>query len=152
MKAVLQRVSRASVTVDGETTGSIDRGVLVLLGVGRNDTVSEAEALAGKISRLRIFPDDEGVPNVSLLDAGGSALVVSQFTVMGNARKGNRPSFTDAAWPEPAEELYDQVVLLLADILGSDRVATGRFGANMQVELVNDGPYTIILDTTPADS
>ena len=147
MRGIVQRVASASVTVDGEVIGAIDRGILLLLGIGHNDTVDDAAALGGKITRLRIFPDDRGVPQVSLLDVGGSVLVISQFTIMGNTRKGNRPSFTEAAPAELAEGLYDRFVGILTELLGAERVATGQFGADMKVTLTNDGPYTIVLDT-----
>ena len=144
MRAVVQRVSRAAVHVDGEVVGSCGPGLVVLVGVGHDDTAETAERLAGKLARLRIFPDDAGRFDRSLLDTGGEALVVSQFTLLADTRKGNRPSFTGAAVPEQAEPL----VALVADTLRAEGigVATGRFGAMMEVELVNDGPVTIVLD------
>ena len=145
MRAVVQRVSRASVRVDGEVVGACGRGFLVLVGAGHEDTSETAERLAGKIARLRVFENDDGRFDRSLLDIGGEALVVSQFTLLANTAKGNRPSFTDAAPPEQAEPLVERVV----DELRAARrahVATGRFGARMEVELVNDGPVTIVLD------
>ena len=144
MRAVVQRVSRASVRVDGEVVGACGAGLLVLVGVGRDDTSETAERLAAKVARLRVFPDDEGRFDRSLLDTGGEALVVSQFTLLAETRKGNRPSFTDAAQPELAQPLVDRV----ADTLRSQgvHVDTGVFGARMEVELVNDGPVTIVLD------
>jgi D-tyrosyl-tRNA(Tyr) deacylase len=139
MKAVVQRVSRAKVTPGGE----IGPGLCVLLGVGRGDTAEDAVALAGKIARLRIF-ERGGKFDLSLLDTGGAALVVSQFTLLANPAKGNRPSFADAASPEEAEPLYEAFCAALGD-LGVE-VATGVFGARMAVELVNDGPVTIVVD------
>jgi D-tyrosyl-tRNA(Tyr) deacylase len=142
VRAVVQRVSEARVRVDGELVGEIGPGVCVLLGVAHGDT--EVERLAGKIARLRIFPDDEGRFDRSVLDAGGAALVVSQFTLIADTAKGNRPSFSGAAAPAEAEPLYERFCAELA-ALGL-RVARGVFGATMQVELVNDGPVTVILD------
>jgi D-tyrosyl-tRNA(Tyr) deacylase len=144
MRAVLQRVSRAAVRVDGETVGACGRGLLVLVGARHEDTSETAERLAAKLARLRIFPDEDGRFDRSLLDTGGEALVVSQFTLLAHTRKGNRPSFTDAAQPEVAEPL----VAHFADALRALGVGveTGVFGARMEVELVNDGPVTIVLD------
>lgn len=141
----MQRVSRASVTVDGETVGAIGPGVLVLLGVGRGDTEADARYIAEKVAHLRIFPDDNGNMNRSLLDAGGAALVVSQFTLHGDARKGRRPSFIAAAPPDEAAALYEACCRELAGL--GVPVQTGRFQAMMAVELVNDGPVTILLDS-----
>ncbi len=144
MRVVAQRVSRASVTVEGQVVGRIGRGLMILLGVKTGDTQAEAEWLAHKIAGLRIFADDEGKFNRSVQDVGGSALVVSQFTLYGDARKGRRPSFTDAAPPEVAEPLVDRFVACLrAEGLP---VETGVFGALMQVEIHNDGPVTLILE------
>jgi D-tyrosyl-tRNA(Tyr) deacylase len=144
MRAVVQRVSSASVRVDGETVGACGRGLLVLVGAGHDDTPETAARLVAKIARLRIFPDDDGRFDRSLLDVGGEALVVSQFTLLADTRKGNRPSFTDAAPPEQAEPL---VVAFCETLRGLGvPVATGVFGARMEVELVNDGPVTIVLD------
>lgn len=145
MRACIQRVSEASVTVGGEVTGSIGRGLLVLLGVGSGDGGAEVEWLAEKLVGLRIFNDDDGKMNRSLADVGGAMLVVSQFTLFGDARKGRRPSFTDAAPPELAERLYDDFVARVR-ALGIE-VATGVFRAHMDVALVNDGPVTLWLDT-----
>lgn len=145
MRAVVQRVSRASVTVGTETVGAIGPGVLVLLGVGSGDTDTDARYIAEKVAHLRIFPDDNGNMNRSLLDAGGAALVVSQFTLHGDVRKGRRPSFAAAAPPQQAEALYERCCEELA-ALGVP-VQTGRFQAMMMVELVNDGPVTILLDS-----
>ena len=147
MRAVVQRVSSASVRVDGETVGACGRGLLVLIGAGHEDTSGNVTRLAAKIARLRIFPDEEGRFDRSVLDVGGEVLVVSQFTLLADTRKGNRPSFTDAAAPEQAEPLVARFVeALRAEGL---TVETGRFGAQMEVELVNDGPVTIVLDLTP---
>ncbi len=145
MRAVVQRVARARVEVDGEVTGSIGRGFLILLGVSRDDTEAEATMLANKVAVLRVFQDDDGKMNRSLLDVGGSALVVSQFTLHADVRKGRRPSFVAAAPPDQAEALYLRFVEALS-ALGVP-VATGRFQAMMDVHLVNSGPVTLILDT-----
>jgi D-aminoacyl-tRNA deacylase len=145
MKALIQRVSRASVTVDGQIVGSIGRGFAVLLGVRAGDTEAQARLLAQKTANLRIFQDEAGKMNRSLYDVAGEALVVSQFTLYADTRKGNRPSFIDAAPPEVAEALYLAYVAMLRQILGEARVATGTFRAEMSVELVNDGPVTIEL-------
>jgi D-tyrosyl-tRNA(Tyr) deacylase len=142
MVALVQRVSEASVTVDGDVTGAIGQGLLVLLGVHRDDTDAERTWVVNKVANLRIFPDDEGRMNRSLLDTGGEALVVSQFTLYGDTRKGNRPSFIESAPPEQAEALYEAFVAALADLLGKP-VPTGVFGAHMDVRLVNDGPVTL---------
>lgn len=144
MRAVVQRVSRAAVRVDGETVGACGAGLLVLVGARHEDTSETAVRLAAKVARLRIFPDDAGRFDRSLLDTGGEALVVSQFTLLADTGKGNRPSFTDAAPPETAEPLVGRFVDALRD--EGVRVETGRFGATMEVELVNDGPVTIVLD------
>lgn len=145
MRAVIQRVSRASVTVDREVVGRIGHGLLVLLGVGLDDTEDDAAAIAKKIAQLRIFNDDAGKFNLSLEDVKGAVLLVSQFTLFGDARKGNRPSFIGAARPEQAIPLYESVASQLRH--RGIPVETGRFGAHMSVELVNDGPVTILLDT-----
>ncbi|MHC4389881.1 MAG: D-aminoacyl-tRNA deacylase [Planctomycetota bacterium] len=145
MRVVVQRVQSASVTVDGEVTGAIGPGLLILLGVTTTDTAAPLEWLARKCANLRIFRDDEGRMNRSLKDTGGEALVVSQFTLYGDARKGNRPSFVTAARPELAEPLYEEFCEALAQELGRP-VATGRFGAMMDVALINDGPVTLIID------
>ncbi|OUP11029.1 D-aminoacyl-tRNA deacylase [Collinsella sp. An2] len=145
MRAVVQRVLSSSVTIGGEVVGAIDKGYLILLGVGHDDTRAQAEQLWHKIFSLRIFEDEQGKTNRSLDDVGGSVLVVSQFTLYADCRRGRRPSFTDAGSPALANELYEYFVSLVrADV---PRVATGRFGADMRVELVNDGPFTIVLDT-----
>ena len=145
MRAVVQRVSRAKVTVDGEITGEIGRGILLLLGVSRGDTEKEALYLLEKTLNLRIFEDAEDKMNLSLLDIQGGLLVVSQFTLYGDARKGRRPSFIEAAQPLEANRLYEFFVTQARRQIS--KVATGRFQAMMDVELVNDGPVTILLDS-----
>ena len=145
MRAVVQRVGSARVSVDGEVTGAIDGGLLAYVGVGPDDGQDEVDWLASKLTTLRIFPDERGRFDRSVIDAGGAILVVSQFTLYGDTRKGRRPSFTAAAPPEVAEPLVERLVeVLRADGL---EVATGRFGAHMLVDAVNDGPVTIILDS-----
>ncbi|RDB61583.1 D-tyrosyl-tRNA(Tyr) deacylase [Gordonibacter sp. 28C] len=145
MRAVIQRVSSARVDIDGETAGSIGHGLLILLGVGHDDGEEQAERLWSKIARLRIFEDADGKTNLSLSDVAGDVLVVSQFTLYANCKKGNRPSFTEAGAPDEANRLYEW----FADRARRDvpRVETGRFGAYMDVSLVNDGPFTLVLDT-----
>jgi D-tyrosyl-tRNA(Tyr) deacylase len=143
LKAVVQRVSRARVLVEGEVRGQIGPGLCVLLGVARGDDAEAAERLAGRVARLRIFENEEGRFDRNLLDTGGAALVVSQFTLLADTAKGNRPSFTGAAPPEEAEPLYERFCAALRR-LGVD-VATGVFGARMQLEPTNDGPVTIVL-------
>ena len=145
MEALIQRVNRASVAVDGEIVGRIGAGALVLLGVAQGDGVDEARWLARKVAELRIFEDSDGRFNLSLLDTGGEALVVSQFTLLAETRRGRRPSFVDAAPPETAEALVLEFEAALRDL--GVHVDSGRFGAHMLVELVNDGPVTIMLDT-----
>jgi len=144
MRAVIQRVTEASVTVDGKVTGAIGKGLLVLLGVGHADTEATAQALAAKIVKLRIFSDAEGKMNLSVEDVAGGVLVVSQFTLLADTRKGNRPSFTDAAPPEAGNRLYEEFCRAVA-ALGLP-VAQGIFGAHMDVRLTNDGPVTIVMD------
>ncbi len=144
MRALIQRVSRASVTVDGRVTGQIGRGLVVLLGVTHADGRAEADWLAAKIAGLRVFDDDAGKMNRSLAEVDGSLLVVSQFTLYGDARKGRRPSFTDAAAPELAEPLVDYFVEVLRG--AGFTVATGVFGAHMDVEIHNDGPVTMMIE------
>lgn len=146
MRAVVQRVTRASVTVDGAVVGAIDAGVLVLLGVAADDTADDGAWIADKIAKQRIFEDDEGRMNLSLVEAGGGALVVSQFTLLASTRKGTKPSWHRAAPPETAVSLYGEFVRRLENILGRP-VATGKFGAMMEVSLVNDGPVTLVLDS-----
>jgi D-aminoacyl-tRNA deacylase len=144
MRAVCQRVSEARVTVDGAVTGEIGAGLVVLLGIERKDELSDARQLARKVALLRIFEDDRGKFADSLLDSAGSALVVSQFTLVADTRKGNRPSFTNAAPPEQAEPLYEEFCRALA--AEGAPVEKGVFGAHMEVALVNTGPVTIVLD------
>lgn len=144
MKAVVQRVTQGSVTVDQQTVGAIDHGLLVLLGVARGDSEKEADVLAEKIVQLRIFEDGNGKMNRSLLDTGGSMLIVSQFTLLGDCRKGRRPSFAEAAPPEQAEALYTRFVHKVTQMGVS--TATGRFRASMKVALTNDGPVTLVLE------
>lgn len=146
MKAVLQRVSSAAVNVEGEEIGRIGQGYLVLLGVENSDSGKEAAALAKKTANLRVFEDENGKLNRSVLDIDGEILVVSNFTLCADSRRGNRPSFTNAARPEVSEPLYQSFCKELR-ALGVSKVATGRFGADMQVSLINDGPVTILLDT-----
>lgn len=145
MRALVQCVSEARVTVDGTVVGTIGKGYLILLGVGSDDTEAQADKLWRKISRMRVFEDGQGKTNLSLADVGGEVLVVSQFTLYANCKKGNRPSFTDAAAPADAERLYEHFCQLArADV---PRVEQGAFGAMMDVSLVNHGPFTIWLDT-----
>jgi D-tyrosyl-tRNA(Tyr) deacylase len=145
MRAVVQRVSRARVTVEGRVTGEIGSGLMILLGVGREDTSAIAASMAEKVANLRIFEDDQGKMNRSLLDVKGAALVVSQFTLYGDARGQRRPSFISAAPPEKAKALYEEFTLAMQNLGVS--VATGIFQAMMSVELVNEGPVTILLDS-----
>ena len=145
MRAVVQRVSRASVKVNGEFTGQVEVGLLVLLGVGNDDAEADAAYLAEKVAGLRIFEDDEGKMNRSVVDVGGAVLAVSQFTLFGDVRKGKRPSFDAAARPELARQLYDDFVERVRGL--GLRCETGRFQEMMEVELVNQGPVTILLDS-----
>ena len=145
MRAVVQRVTRASVTIDGEIVGEIEHGLVVLLGIARDDTKDDADYLAPKIIALRIFDDAEGKMNVSVKDIAGGLLIVSQFTLYGDVRRGLRPSWSDAAAPEVAEPLYEYFVESSRKLL--EKVETGSFRKMMQVELVNDGPVTILLDS-----
>ena len=145
MRAVVQRVKKSAVTVDGKVTGSIGQGLMVLIGVKKGDTEADAEYLARKIAALRVFDDENGVMNVNIKDAGGEILAVSQFTLYGDARKGNRPSYFDAAGPEEANALYLNVIeRLQADGL---HVEEGIFQTEMLVDIANDGPVTILLDS-----
>lgn len=144
MKFVIQRVTEASVAINGQVTGSIGRGFMVLIGVGKEDTREEADRLIKKMIGLRIFADENGKTNLSLKDVGGSLLLVSQFTLYANCSKGNRPSFVDAGDPRQAEELYDYIVSRCRQQVPD--VQTGEFGEEMQVRLCNDGPFTIILE------
>lgn len=144
MRALLQRVSKASVTIEGKVISQIGKGLVVLLGIGHGDAAEQAAFLAEKIANLRIFEDEQGKTNLSILDVKGEAIVVSQFTLYADARKGRRPSFTDAALPEVAEPLVDRFVELLRG--HGVPTQTGQFGAHMQVEIHNDGPVTIWLE------
>lgn len=146
MKAVVQRVTEASVTVNGERVSSIGKGLLVLLGVASGDDEGKAEWMVRKIAQMRIFEDETGHMNLSVEDIGGSVIVVSQFTLFGDCRKGNRPGFSNAAPPEVAEPLYLKMVEMLRARLGQDRVGTGVFRTHMEVRLLNDGPVTIELE------
>ncbi len=148
MRAVIQRVSRAKVTVSGEVTGEIGKGLLVLLGISQSDTEADVAYMADKIAGLRIFEDADEKMNLSVADAGGAVLAVSQFTLYGDARKGRRPSFDGAARPEQAKALYEKFVETIR--ASGLKCETGRFQAMMDVELVNDGPVTILLDSTKA--
>jgi len=148
MRAVVQRVSQASVTVDGQVVGAVGAGLLVLVAVAPDDTDAHAAWLAGKVARLRIFADEAGKMNRSVLDVGGAVLVVSQFTLYGDCRKGNRPSFVGSAGPVLAETLYERFAAQVA--AAGLEVARGRFGAMMDVALVNDGPVTLVIDTPEA--
>jgi D-tyrosyl-tRNA(Tyr) deacylase len=144
MRAVIQRVSRASVVVEGQTVGEIGTGLLVLLGVAQGDTPAEARRLADKIAGLRVFDDAAGKMNLALADVGGAMLVVSQFTLLGDCRKGRRPSYVEAAGPELAEQLYEEFVAAARERRAP--VATGRFRTHMEVSLVNDGPVTLVVE------
>ena len=146
MRAVIQRVSSASVTIDGAVKSSIGQGLLILLGIGHEDGGDDLEWLVKKIAGLRIFDDEAGVMNRSVVEVGGEALVVSQFTLMASTRKGNRPSYIGAAGHEKAIPLYEAFCAALSDAMGRT-VGTGEFGADMKVALVNDGPVTICIDT-----
>lgn len=145
MRAVVQRVKRASVTVDGRVISEISKGLLILLGVAREDTHADIEYMANKVANLRIFQDEQGKMNLSLLEVGGEALVVSQFTLYGDCRKGRRPSFIEAAQPEKADEMYQAFITALSQM--EIRAKGGIFQAYMDVELINDGPVTILLDS-----
>lgn len=145
MRALIQRVTRAQVTIEGELRSNIGKGYVILLGVGAEDGEEQAEKLWSKISKLRIFEDENGKTNVNLADAQGEVMVVSQFTLYANCKRGNRPSFTEAGAPDEANRLYEYFVSLVRRDV--EHVGTGSFGAMMQVELVNDGPFTIWLDT-----
>lgn len=145
MKAWLQRVSEASVEIDGGRVAEIGRGLLVLLGVTHGDTEAAADRIAERIAVLRMFEDENGATNLSLEDVGGSVIVVSQFTLYADTARGRRPGFSNAARPELAEPLYERVVARLRERLGPDRVGTGRFGADMKVRLLNDGPFSLEL-------
>ncbi len=146
MRAVIQRVSSSSVAIDGETVASIGPGLLILLGIEEGDGMDDIAWLAPKIARMRIFPDEAGLMNLSLADCGGEVIVVSQFTLHASTKKGNRPSFIRAARPESSQPLYEEFCSALSTELGKE-VGRGRFGADMKVALVNDGPVTIVIDT-----
>ncbi len=145
MRAVVQRVSKSSVTVDGNVTGAIEKGLMVLLGVAEDDTAADAEYMANKIAGLRIFEDNEEKMNLSVKDVGGDILAVSQFTLLGDVRKGKRPSFSKAARPDEANDLYQKFIGFLRE--DGLRVEEGVFQTHMMVDLVNDGPVTILLDS-----
>lgn len=144
MRFLIQRAARASVTVDGNTIAQIGKGLLVLIGIGREDTEKDADRLVEKLVKLRVFEDEDGKTNRSLADVGGSLLLVSQFTLYADCRKGNRPSFGNAGSPEEAKRLYEYIISRCQEQVPDAQ--TGRFGAEMQVELVNDGPFTVILE------
>lgn len=146
MRAVIQRVSKASVTIEGKVNGAINRGLLVLVGIEDADTQEDIEWLSSKIVNLRVFDDENGVMNVSVKDAGGDILLISQFTLHASTKKGNRPSYIRASKPEVAIPLYEKMISQLSNDLGK-AVETGIFGADMKVELLNDGPVTIVMDT-----
>lgn len=146
MRAVIQRVSSATVTIDSKISGEINQGFLILLGIEAPDTTEDIDWLTGKIARMRVFADENDLMNKSLIDINGQALVVSQFTLHANTKKGNRPSFIRAARPEQAEPMYRAFMDQLASLIGQP-VESGEFGADMQVSLVNDGPVTIIIDS-----
>jgi D-tyrosyl-tRNA(Tyr) deacylase len=146
MRVVVQRVSRGGIAIDGVETASIGRGAVILLGIRKGDVAGSARFLAEKCAHLRIFEDGEGKMNLALEDVGGSVLVVSQFTLYGDAQRGNRPGFTEAARPEEAEPLYDEFVSRMRELFGKERVMTGVFRAMMEVTIVNDGPVTILID------
>lgn len=150
MKAVIQQVTRASVHLEGKTVGQIESGLLVLLGVAKGDAEADGRYLVEKVRTLRIFSDEQGKMNRSLTDTGGAVLLVSQFTLLGRTANGRRPSFDEAAPPDEAKRLYEQVVCMLRD--QGTHVETGVFAAHMQVELLNDGPVTFVLDSHGANS
>lgn len=149
MRALIQRVSSASVTIDGKIHSSIGKGLLILLGIKTTDTETEVQYLAEKCVALRIFEDTEEKMNLSVKDVGGSVMIVSQFTLYADTRKGNRPSFVDAAPPAAAEPLYERFVQAMSALIGTEKVATGVFRAMMDVALVNDGPVTVIVESKP---
>lgn len=146
MRAVVQRVSQASVTIDKRITGAINKGLLILIGIGEEDTEEDVEWLSSKLVSLRIFEDAAGKMNMGIKELDGEILLISQFTLFASTQKGNRPSFTKAARPEQAVPLYDQMIIQLTEKLGKP-IATGIFGADMKIGLINDGPVTIIMDT-----
>ena len=146
MKFVIQRVSKASVSIDGTTVGAINKGYMVLIGIGKEDTTKEADRLVDKMLKLRIFDDADGKTNLSLADVDGELLLISQFTLYADCRKGNRPSFINAAPPDEAKRLYEYVISKCKEQVNN--IQTGSFGADMQVELTNSGPFTILLDSS----
>lgn len=146
MRIVVQRVSEASVTIDNKTNAAIGKGLLILLGIENDDTQEDIDWLCGKLAKMRIFNDENGVMNDSLLDINGDAIVVSQFTLHASTKKGNRPSYIKAAKPDTAIPLYEEFVKTLEKVLGKS-VGTGEFGADMKVSLLNDGPVTILVDS-----
>lgn len=150
MRALVQRVKEGDVTIDGKVHSSIGPGYVILLGVGKGDTENDARFLADKCAALRVLEDAGGKMNLSLRDVGGSVLVISQFTLYGDAQRGNRPSFSDAAPPEEAERLYGLFVERMKSALSPDSVRTGVFGAMMQVKIINDGPVTILIESNKA--
>lgn len=143
MKAWVQRVTEASVTIEGEIVGQIEKGYLVLLGVTHTDSEKTADCLAARLVKLRIFEDENGKTNKSIVDVGGSILLISQFTLYADTDHGNRPGFSQAAKPDLAIPLYERVIARLRELLGEDRIKTGRFGADMKVRLLNDGPFSV---------
>lgn len=151
MRAVIQRVTQASCMVDGESTGKIDQGFLVLLGIEDTDTEDDVQWLAQKITGLRVFSDETGLMNKALADVDGNILLISQFTLFAQTKKGNRPSFIKAAKPDKAIPIYEQMIKMLTTLTGK-KIATGIFGADMKIGLVNDGPVTIIMDTKDKDN
>lgn len=151
MRAVIQRVTQASCMVDGESTGKIDQGFLVLLGIEDADTEDDVQWLAQKITGLRVFSDENGLMNKALADVDGNILLISQFTLFAQTKKGNRPSFIKAAKPDKAIPIYEQMIKMLTTLTGK-KIATGIFGADMKIGLVNDGPVTIIMDTKDKDN
>jgi D-tyrosyl-tRNA(Tyr) deacylase len=151
MRAILQRVTQASCTVDGQITGEIKTGFLVLLGIEDNDTEEDLQWLAQKIATMRVFGDENGLMNKSLADVNGDILLISQFTLFALTKKGNRPGFTRAARPDKAIPMYEQMIKILEQLTGK-KVATGIFGADMKISLLNDGPVTIIMDTKDKDN
>jgi len=151
MRAVLQRVSQASCTVDGKVTGEIKTGFLVLLGIEDADTAEDLQWLAQKIVAMRVFSDENGLMNKALADVNGDILLISQFTLFAQTKKGNRPGFTRAARPDKAIPMYEQMINALEELTGK-KVATGIFGADMKIDLLNDGPVTIIMDTKDKDN
>ena len=146
MKVVIQRVKKASVIINKETKGKINKGYLILLGIENTDTFQDIDWLCGKISRIRLFPDDNGLMNKSISEVQGNILLISQFTLYASTKKGNRPSFTKAAAPNIAVPLYEKFILNLQSVLGKP-IETGEFGANMEVSLINDGPVTLTIDS-----